>query len=253
MHSLPLFHRLAGTRVIVLGEGEAADAKRRLLERAGAIACGEGCGDAQLALVSLDQPEAAAARLRARGVLVNVVDRPDLCDFTVPSVLHRDPVLIAIGTGGASAGLAKALRMRLEGVLPGSLGALAKALAAARQAMRARWQDAGERRRALDGALAAGGMLDPLRDDSAGRVDGWLASDSAPQTGLIEFAITSDDPDDLTLRQLRWMGSADLILHAPGVPAAILNRARADAMLAELAPDAAPPPPRGLTLLIRRG
>ena len=79
---------------------------------------GEDDPGARLAFVALPEPEAAAERLRARGVLVNVPDRPELCDFIVPSVLDRKPVLIAIGTGGASAGLAKALRLRLEVLLP---------------------------------------------------------------------------------------------------------------------------------------
>ena len=107
MRSLPLFHRVAGRPVIVLGEGEAAEAKRRLVERAGGVVAADDHPDARLAFVATDAPESAAARLKARGVLVNVPDRPDLCDFTVPSVLDRDPVLVAVGTGGASAGLAK--------------------------------------------------------------------------------------------------------------------------------------------------
>ena len=164
--SLPLFHRIAGKPVIVLGEGEAADAKRRLVERAGGIAVGEDDAEARLAFVAQDDPEAAAARLKARGVLVNVVDRPALCDFTTPSILDRSPVLVAIGTGGASAGLAKALRLRLEALLPQSLGRLAVALGAARTKMRERWPDGTTRRRALDTALGEGGALDLLRDGS---------------------------------------------------------------------------------------
>ena len=143
MHSLPLFHRIAGQPVIVLGDGAAAEAKARLVERAGGIVVGEGDLAARLAFISKDAPEAAAARLRARGVLVNVADRPELCDFTLPSVLERGPVVVAVSTGGASAGLAKALRLRLETLLPASLGTLAEALAAARGAMRGRWPRAG--------------------------------------------------------------------------------------------------------------
>ena len=90
MHSLPLFHRIAGQRVIVLGEGAMAQAKRRLVERAGGVVVGEDDRSARLAFVVDDAPEAAAARLRARGVLVNVADRPELCDFTLPSVLERE-------------------------------------------------------------------------------------------------------------------------------------------------------------------
>ena len=146
--SLPLFHRVTGQPVILLAEGEAGEAKRRLIERAGGVIVSEDDLHARLAFVALDDPDAAAVRLRARGVLVNVADRPDLCDFTVPSLLDRAPVLVAIGTGGASAGLAKALRLRLEALLPQSLGALASALATSRAALRRRWPDAGDRRRA---------------------------------------------------------------------------------------------------------
>ncbi len=251
MHSLPLFLRLSGQPVILLGEGEAAAAKLRLIERAGARAVDEDDPAARLAFIALDDPEAAATRLRGRGVLVNVVDRPDLCDFTVPSLLERGPVLIAVGTGGVSAGLAKALRLRLEAVLPASLGALAEALGAARGRLRARWNDAGQRRRALDTALVAGGMLDPLDAASAERVEQWLegAADGAGQ--VVELRLRSADPDDLTLREARWLGQADLLLLDGPVPPAILARARADAARHPL--QGAVQPASGLTVIIRPG
>lgn len=253
IHSLPLFHRIAGRPVIVLGEGEAAKAKRRLVERAGGIVVGEDDTEALLAFVALDEPEAAAGRLRQRRVLVNVPDRPDLCDFTVPSILDRSPVLLAIGTGGASAGLAKALRLRLEALLPPALSGLAATLGRARQAMRGRWPDAGERRRALDAALGEGGVLDPLGQGCAEAVDAWLAGDAARgPSGVVEFRLTSADPDDLTLRQARLLGSADVIAHEADVPAAVLARARADAKLIVLGADEAVPPHDGLVIVLRR-
>ena len=148
MRSLPLFHRVAGQPVVVLGDGPAAEAKRRLVERAGGLVETDAQAGiergARLAFVALDDAtaaEAEAVRLRCAGLLVNVVDRPELCDFTTPSVLDRDPVLLAIGTDGASAGLAKHLRLRLEALLPGGLGKLAEALAESRGAMRSRWQE----------------------------------------------------------------------------------------------------------------
>jgi uroporphyrin-III C-methyltransferase/precorrin-2 dehydrogenase/sirohydrochlorin ferrochelatase len=230
IESLPLFHRITGQPVIVLGEGEAALAKRRLIERAGGVVCGEENAAARLAFVALDDPEVAAARLKARGVLVNVPDRPELCDFTVPSILDRSPVLLAIGTGGASAGLAKALRLRLETKLPPGLGGLAAALGKARAAMRLRWPDAGTRRRALDAALAECGPLDPLGPGGAEAVDLWLqGSEAELAVGVVEIRLGSTDPDDLTLRQARLLGSADVVVHEPDVPAVILDRARADA------------------------
>lgn len=236
--------------MILLGNGEAAEAKRRLLERAGAEIVGAEA-NAQLAIVALDHPEPVVARLKARGILVNAVDRPDLCDFTLPAIIDRDPVLVAIGTGGASAGLAKALRQRIEAMFPVSLGALANGLRDARERMRQRWPDAGNRRRAIDAALAAGGPLDPL----SGRTDvvSWLdAPERQPGNLLIALRLLSPDPDELTLKQARLLGQADRIFHRATVPAAILDRARADAVrIACDGPPDAPGP--GLSLDISMG
>lgn len=235
--SLPLFHRIAGRPVIVLGAGEAAEAKRRLVERAGGTAIDdlqEGIDKgARLAFVAHEDAgamEEDTRRVRHAGLLVNAVDRPELCDFTTPSILDRSPVLVAIGTGGASAGLAKALRLRLEALLPQSLGRLATALGDARGRIRARWPAAEDRRGALDAALSEGGALDPLDEGSAGRVEDWLAHDRAPATsGALEIMLRSGDPDDLTLREARALGSVDVLAYEQDVPAAILDRARADA------------------------
>ena len=250
--SLPLFHRIAGKPVIVLGEGDAAEAKRRLVLRAGGLVVGVDDPHARLAFIAMDRPEEASQRLRTRGLLVHVTDRPDLCDFTVPSILDRSPVLLAIGTGGASAGLAKALRLRLELVLPQSLGRLAEALFRARERLRARFPDAAGRRRALDSALGEGGALDPLREDSAERVSAWLdANEDGGQAGVVELRLRSSDPEDLALREARLLGSADVVAHEPRVPAAVLDRARADAVRLVLAGGDIPAGAHGLTVIIR--
>tara|TARA_R110000782_G_scaffold78293_5_gene156054 strand:+ start:31866 stop:32648 length:783 start_codon:yes stop_codon:yes gene_type:complete len=235
MHSLPIFVRLEDRPVILLGKGEAADAKRRLLERAGADIRDDEGADAALAIVAIEDEEQARlaiARIKARGILVNAVDRPALCDFTLPAIVDRDPVLIAIGTGGASAGLAKALRQRLEALVPQSLGTIASALGAARADMRTRWPDAATRRRAIDAALGEGGPLDPLAEADAKQVRRWLdASDrAAPPSRLEHIALLSDDPDDLTLRAARLLGQADAVFHRSDIAPAILDRARADAV-----------------------
>ena len=131
MKQLPVFLNLSGRTVVLVGEGEAADAKARLIARAGGRVVAAWEDGAALAFVALDdaaEARTAAEALRARGLLVNVVDRPELCDFTTPAIIDRNPVTIAIGTGGASAGLAKAVRQRIEALLPSRLGALASAL-----------------------------------------------------------------------------------------------------------------------------
>lgn len=254
MHSLPLFHRIGGQRVVVVGEGEMADAKARLVVRAGGIPCAETeAHHARLAFVALGDPRAAAAahlRLKRAGLLVNVADQPDLCDFTLPSVLDREPVLVAVSTGGASAGLAKHLRLRLERLLPQSLGGLAQALSDAREAIRRKFPEGAARRRALDDALAEGGALDPLESRETAGVEEWLASPATTDgTQLHEFVLSSDDPDDLTLRQARLLGKADAVLHDPAIPEAILVRARADAQRIGLP---AEPPGDGISVILRR-
>jgi uroporphyrin-III C-methyltransferase / precorrin-2 dehydrogenase / sirohydrochlorin ferrochelatase len=249
MHSLPLFLRLSGRPVILLGEGEAAEAKRRLLERAGAHIGGEE-SDARIAIVALEgaETDAAVARLRARGILINAVDRPDLCDFTLPAIVDRNPVLVAIGTGGASAGLAAALRQRLETILPAPLGTLASQLFAERAAIRRRYPDGGERRRALGTAFSAGGALDPF--GAFETVADWISnsSDAEPQR-LAIIDVSNSDPDAMTLRDARFLAAADRIYHMEGVPTAILDRARADAERHLGAPPVTPLP--GLTVFLK--
>ncbi len=258
MRSLPLFHRLAGQPVIVLGEGAMAEPKRRLVERAGGDVIGElqdGIDrGARLAFIAHEDDamcESDAIRARCAGLLVNVVDRPDLCDFTTPSLLERDPVIIAVGTSGASAGLAKQLRLRLEGLLPADLGALASGLSELRGQIKNKWPQMGARRQALDRALTTGGPLDPLREGSAGRIEGWLdEGGDLAESGRIALILTSDDPEELTLRQARLLGSADAILHDPAIPPAILDRARADAMRFALPFNGRDP--AGLVLILTR-
>lgn len=248
LHSLPLFVRMAGRPVILLGEGEAAAAKRRLLERAGAAIVGEAA-TAALAIVAIDDELAALAaiaRLKARGVLVNAVDRPEHCDFTLPAIIDRSPVLVAIGTGGASAGLAAALRQRLETLLPATLGPLAERLHALRAAIRLALPALDDRRRALGTAFAQGGILDPLAADS-GAVETWLSNPAAPRDRLVTLRLASPDPDDLTLAQARALALADRIYAPATMSGVILDRARADAVriVSETPPVASEP---GLTI-----
>ncbi|MEL1250864.1 precorrin-2 dehydrogenase/sirohydrochlorin ferrochelatase family protein [Aurantiacibacter gilvus] len=257
MQQLPLFHTIAGQPVLVLGEGDMAEPKRRLVERAGGrvitdIQQGIDEG-ARLAFVAHDDAamcESDAIRLRGAGLLVNVVDRPDLCEFTTPSVLDRDPVLVAVGTGGASAGLAKQLRLRLERMLPADLGQLANKLSTARELLRARFPAMADRRRALDAALDEGGPLDVMASGGAGRVEGWLANPEAADGDAVhEFTLTSQDPEDLTIRQARLLGCADAVIADPAVSPAILDRARADA--ARLVLPYAGEQPGGLVVILR--
>jgi uroporphyrin-III C-methyltransferase / precorrin-2 dehydrogenase / sirohydrochlorin ferrochelatase len=253
LDQLPIFVNLKGRKVILVGQGDAADAKRRLIERAGGHCVDAGDREARLAFVAVeDEAEALAVAdaLKARGLLVNVVDRPDHCDFTTPAVVDRAPVLIAVGTGGASAGMAKAIRQRIETILPNNLGALAGAVANAREAIRARWADGADRRRTLDAAFARGGALDPFVDHGPDALNHWIEqAEGPPSTRLIEISLLSNNPDDLTLLTARLLGEADYVFHDPRVTLNILNRARADAVRQAGAPPSLPP--EGLVLYLR--
>ena len=227
MHSLPVFLRLTDQPVILIGEGEMAAAKRRLLERAGARIVGPE-SEAKIAFVALPDPDAIAAALKARGLLINVADRPDLCDFTLPAIVDRELVVVAIGTGGASAGRAAARRPARAAVLPADLGAHVPAFAK----LRARYPDAAERRAAtaalLDTLLGAPGKAG-APEQPAQRPPLATPSFAAARQRVERIQISSPDPDELTLRAARLLGLADRLYHPADMPSAILDRARADA------------------------
>ncbi len=123
-------------------------------------------------------------------------------------------------------------------------------MAAARDALRERWPNAADRRRALDAALEPGGPLDPFVEHGAAAVTEWLRDAGERRTSRVELTIATPTPDGLTLRQLQLLGAADAILYEPGLPAAILDRARADAPRLTLPHQG--PLPSGLVLVLRR-
>ena len=256
MDSLPLFLVLAGRPVIILAIGpdaaEAAAAKARLVEAAGGIVVGEDAANPVLAFIAADDPAAAAvaaARLRGRGLLVNVVDRPAMSDFLMGAIIDRSPVQLAISTGGASASLSRALRGRLEALLPASLGGLALAIGKARTEASAAHPGIADRRRLWERALADGAALDPLRPlaDPQAAVAAAIAGASTAVTDVQTILITSADPGDLTLNQLAALGRCDALLVEGDVPAAIIDRARRDAVRLTALADA----PDGLTLVLQ--
>eukprot|EP01035_Chromulina_nebulosa_P044960 gene44960-biopygen30958 len=134
MRHFPAFLDLHGRPALVLGTGEVGQRKAGLLAQAGARvllrdrfdpADLDGCAVA----IGADAAEADLAALsqaaRARGIPVNVVDRPALCSFISPAVIDRDPITIAISTAGQAPVLARMLRQRIEAIIPPAFGRLA--------------------------------------------------------------------------------------------------------------------------------
>ena len=253
MQQLPIFVNLAGRQVILVGDGEPAEAKARLVRAAGGELVDEASADAVLAFVAIEddaEAQAAATRLRARGLLANVVDKPAMSDFLMGAIIDRSPVVVAISTAGASASLARALRTRLEALLPASLGPLARAILAARDAVAARHPTPTDRRRLWERALAQAGPLDPFAAliDVDAAVSRVIEGSSSATPQLLEIMITSEDPGDLTLNQLNALARCDVLVVDGPVAPAIIDRARRDAARLEAVPDPLLP---GLTVVVR--
>ncbi|MES1152201.1 MAG: siroheme synthase [Dongia sp.] len=243
MDSFPIFMRLRGRKVLVVGTGALAHAKQRLLRAAGArvdlfdalpptlsgyaLVFGASGDDAS------DRIVAAAAR-DAR-LPVNVVDRPELSDFIMPAVVDRGEVVIGISTGGASPILAQRVRGWIEDALPTGLDRLAVFARRFRAAVQTRVADNATRRRFwerfFDGEGAA--LVMEGEDTRAARrmIRDLNAADAAePGQGTrVEIDLASNDPEDLTLKTLRALRQADVIVHDARVSPAILDYARRDA------------------------
>jgi uroporphyrin-III C-methyltransferase/precorrin-2 dehydrogenase/sirohydrochlorin ferrochelatase len=134
--NLPLFHKLAGRKVVVVGASDGAEWKAELLAAAGAdVRRPQHWTPADLkgaALAVADLPDEAEARsfaaaARAAGVPVNLIDRPELCDVQFGTIVNRNPIVLSISTDGAAPMLGQSIRTRIESVLPFGLSAWAKA------------------------------------------------------------------------------------------------------------------------------
>lgn len=251
MDAFPAFFPLSGRMVVVAGEGEAAQAKLRLLEGSpaqvvrltGAAAADPAAyAGATLAFVaSADEAfaTAAAAAARAAHVPVNVVDRPQLCDFTTPAVIDRGEVVAAIGTGGASPMLATLLRHDIEQRVPEGAGRVAALFRRLQDEVRAALPDLPRRRaflrQALTGPAAAAAQAGDM--EAAADLLRQALAEGVASLGRVAFIDGTGPVDLLSLRAVRALAAADQIAADPGVDAAVLDLARRDAE--RIAPQAA--------------
>ena len=265
MNFFPVFFNLTGQKVLVVGGGDVALRKVALLERSGAsitlvapeihpeLAARADGGMIELARREFLPADLEGARLvivatarrainrwiaslsETRGIPVNVVDDLTASRFIVPAIIDRDPVMVAISTGGASPVLARRLRERLEAFIPKKIGGLALWLQALRRPARRRLRDTDARRRffeqLIDGAAArrfiAGDAMGARRIAQQLLASGSGSPRPAGQVTLVGAG--PGDPELLTLKALRALQDADVILHDRLVPATILDLARRDA------------------------
>jgi uroporphyrin-III C-methyltransferase/precorrin-2 dehydrogenase/sirohydrochlorin ferrochelatase len=241
MRHLPIFLDLRGRRVLLLGADEAAERKAALLRAAGAtieqtarfvpetltgcaLAIGAGADDAEL--------RALSTAAQAAGVPVNVVDRPDLCSCIMPAIVDRDPITVAIGSGGAAPVLARLLRARIEAAVPPAFGRLAAIADEFKADIRRRLPDLAARRRVLErlfGGRAADLAFAGREDEARAEFSRALAED-APAGGIVFLVGAGPGAADLlTLRAQRLLGEADVIVHDARVADAVIDLARRDA------------------------
>ncbi|WP_240782462.1 siroheme synthase CysG [Roseococcus sp. SYP-B2431] len=242
MRHFPAFLDLAGRPVLLLGEGEALAAKSALLRAAGAelreaAHFEEPLLDGCALVVAAGAPEEELHALHEaclrRGIPVNVVDRPELCSFITPAIVTRDDITIGISTGGAAPVLARLIRQKVEAALPPLIGRVAALGRHFQRAVRARLPSLPARRsfmeRALTGEpaeLALSGRQSEAEAAFARMLD---AADAAPR-GFVQLVGGGPGAADLlTLRALRALGEADVIVHDRLVSAEVLDLARRDA------------------------
>jgi precorrin-2 dehydrogenase/sirohydrochlorin ferrochelatase len=241
--AFPAFFPLSGRTVVIAGAGEAAEAKARLLEGSPATVLrldGETAlapsayRGAVLAFVaSADESFArdAAAAARAAGVPVNVVDRPELCDFTTPAIIDRGEVVAAIGTGGASPMLATMLRHDIEVRVPEGAGRVAALFRTAQDEVRRALPEPHRRRAFLRAALAGPAARAAMAGDMPGAAAllRQALKDDAPPAGRVQFIDARGPADLLTLRTVRALAAADVLVCDEGADPEVIDLARRDA------------------------
>jgi uroporphyrin-III C-methyltransferase/precorrin-2 dehydrogenase/sirohydrochlorin ferrochelatase len=259
---LPAFFAVQDKRVVVSGGTAAAAWKAELLSAAGArvdvmapqpgeeilalaaapphgavvvrrrVWCASDFSGAAIAVADCaddDEAAAFAAAARAAGVPVNVIDRPAFCDFSFGAIVNRSPLVIGISTDGAAPVFGQAVRAKIEALIPKNFARWAEAARAWRPRVQARTLPFRARRnfweRFTQRAVAA-----PNTAPSESELTNLLADSTASQTGSVTLVGAGPgDPELLTLRAVRALQSADVILFDDLVSPDVLDFARREA------------------------
>ncbi|MEC5319090.1 siroheme synthase CysG [Brenneria populi subsp. brevivirga] len=263
MDFLPIFCQLRDKHCLLVGGGEVAERKARLLLDAGAIltvnAIGfndkfihwqqekratlvQGSFDPKLltgtwlVIAATDDSEINRQvydHASQRQIFCNTVDDPKNASFIMPSIIDRSPLMVAVSSGGSAPVLARILREKLESLLPQHLGKLAAFAGELRQRVQSRFRKSDTRRRFWEKLFIHDRLLQSLaNDDAAGvqRLTEQLFSEPLDDRG--EVTLVGAGPGDaglLTLKGLQKLQQADIVVYDRLVSEGVLNLIRRDA------------------------
>lgn len=262
LNAFPFFVKVEGALVVIVGEGDEALAKARLLSQSSArllvvaktpepaLVAWAAENKVELRREAYDPAHLEGAVLafaatgdetsdrrisedaRARKVAVNCVDRPDLCDFFTPALVNRAPVAVAIGTEGAGPVLAQMIRARIDRMLSPSLGRLATLAASLRDRVEHLVPKGNLRRRFwksfFEGAPAR--AMEIGHFDEAQEAAEELLARRLERRGHVALVGAGPGSEDLlTLRAQRFLMEADVIVFDALVPEAVVAVGRRDA------------------------
>ena len=264
MDLLPIFLNIKNKKCVVVGGGEVAFRKATLLLRAGAdlnivapVLSDELrklCVDTDCAITAREFEEAdinnailvvaATDDLKTNervsviastlNIPVNVVDQPHLCSFIMPSIVDRSPIVVAISSGGSSPILTRKLKELNEAMIPGRIDKLAELLGSFRGRVKNEINDFSARIRFWENVLDSEIpelVYNGQDDEARSALDNWLTNPQNDRVGGEVYLVGAGpgDPDLLTLRALRLMHKADVVLYDRLVSPEVLLKLRPDA------------------------
>ena len=242
MLALPLSWPLHDRTVILIGAGPWLERKRILFARTpatlkvfdeGRWPQAEDLAEASLIVVAFEDrtlAEKGAALARTVSAPLNVVDYPDLSDFHVPAIIDRGPLSIGVATGGVAPVLARETRIRIEAAIPPSQAYLAEFALALSPVLRERIQNVDDRRRAWEDLLKSPAAELARQGKVAEAVEWAKTPPHASRQGVVHLVGAGPgDPELLTLKALRLLGEADVLVYDRLVGDGILDLARRDA------------------------
>lgn len=261
MDYLPMFAKLTSRPVLLVGGGDIALRKARLLIDAGAqltvVAPSlheelaellvdhhyipsrflpQYVQNQMLVIAATDNEDVnaeVAAAADAANIWVNVVDDPDRSSFIFPSIIDRSPIMVAVSSGGKAPVLVRLLRERLEALLPKHLGALGTLSGEWRSKIKQKLGDIAARRRFWEKAFASPQLATMLETNQMADAEDWMSAqlDEGNYSGG-EVVLVGAGPGDaglLTLKGLQQIQQAEVVLFDQLVSAEVLNLVRRDA------------------------